>query len=386
MRSFQHLETALRLFHGANALGALPVEIDRLKCSRAVVICGRSVAAQGGGLERIRDALGTRCAGVFDGVRRHSPVDTVEAAAALLQALNADAVVAAGGGSAIVTAHAAAIIAAEGKPAQELCTQRQPDGSFSSPKLLAPKLPQFVIPTTPTTAAVKAGSAVFDSTSGRRLAMFDPKTRAQAVFIDPSLTGPAPVDLFITASLNTLAMAVEGLESASGDALSDGMLMQALRLLRHALPGLREDPGNESSRSELMLAAVLCGRGTDFAGGGVASVLGHALGARCHIDNGLANAILLPHTMRFNAQATATRAGNIAEALGAHAPATADSVAQVSLLLDRIGIPRRLRDAGVAREALDAAAAVAMGDWFLGRNPRQIESAGDLTDLLLSAW
>ena len=385
MRSFQHLETALRLFHGANALDALPAEIDRLKCSRAVIVCGHSIASQGGGLERVRDALGGRCAGVFDGVRRHSPVDTVELAAAVLQALNADAIVAVGGGSAIVTARAAAILAAERKPAHELCTRRQPDGSFASPKLPAPKLPQFVIPTTPTTAAVKAGSAIFDQASGQRLAMFDPKTRAHSIFIDPALVGAAPVELLVTASLNTLAMAVEGLESSFGDMLSDGMLMQALRLLRDALPDLRSDSANDLLRSKLMLAAVLCGRGTDFAGGGVASVLGHALGARCHIENGLANAILLPHTMRFNAGATVARAGNIAEALGACQPA-AHGIEQVSLLLDRIDIPRRLRDAGVPREALDEVAAVAMGDWFLSRNPRSVSNADELRELLLAAW
>ena len=54
-----------------------------------------------------------------------------------------------------------------------------------SPKLLAPKLPQFIVPTTPTTAMVKAGSAVFDPATGERLALFDPKTRAHAIFIDP---------------------------------------------------------------------------------------------------------------------------------------------------------------------------------------------------------
>ena len=114
-------------------------------------------------------------------------------------------------------------------------------------------------------------------------------------------------------------------------------------------------------------------------------MLGHALGARCHIENGLANAILLPHTMRFNAGATVARAGNIAEALGACQPA-AHGIEQVSLLLDRIDIPRRLRDAGVPREALDEVAAVAMGDWFLSRNPRSVSNADELADLLLAAW
>ncbi len=382
-RSFQHLETGLRLFHGVDALGSLPAELKRGDCSRAVVVCGRSVAS-GGGLQRVREALGERYAGVFDGVRPHSPVSTVEAAAQALKAMQADCVVAVGGGSAIVTARAAAIVLAEMKPVQDLCTRRKPDGSYASPRLLAQKLPQFVLPTTPTTAAVKAGTAVFDETAGARLAMFDPKTRAQAVFIDPALLASAPVDLFISASLNTLSMAVEGLESASGDALSDGMLMHALRLLRRALPALRVRPDDEALRCDLMMAAVLCGRGTDFAGGGLASVLGHALGMRGLIANGLANAMLLPHTMRFNAGMTGERTPNITQALGGGEASS--PVDQVSFLLDQMGIPRRLRDAGVAQEDLDGTATLAMDDWFLGRNPRTVQGVAELKELLLSAW
>lgn len=386
MASFQHIEPALRLIGGSGALEALADEVGRAGCSRAVIFCGSSLEREGSGLQRVRDALGDRCAGVFTGVRQHSPVASVEAAARALRELRADAVIAVGGGSAIVTARAAAILVAEGKPFYELCTRRQADGSYSSPKLRAPKMAQFVVLTTPTTAAAKAGSAVFDEASGERLAMFDPKTRAQAVFIDPELSLSSPADLALTASLNTFSMAVEGLESASGDAMSDGMLMQALRLLRDGLPRLCEEPQNADLRNDLMMAAILCGRGTDFAGGGLASVLGHALGARFEIANGLANAIMLPHTMRFNAQETSVRMGKIAEALGAESSSTPDAIGRVDMLLDRIAIPRRLRDAGIARELLHEVSAAAMNDWFLSRNPRRVQSAAELTQLLHAAW
>src|SRR5690606_31613657 len=126
-----------------------------------------------------------------------------------------------GGGSAIVTARAASILAAEGKPASELCTTVDSNGKLHSPKLLAPKLPQIVLPTTPTTATVKAGSAVFDTAAGRRLAMYDPKTRARSVLVDPDLILSVPRGLVSSASVNTLTMAIEGLTSRARDPLAD---------------------------------------------------------------------------------------------------------------------------------------------------------------------
>ncbi len=387
MHAFQHLASALRLFHGVDSLRMLPRELHRLGSRRAVIFCGRTLAADSRALGLVRDALGECCAGVFDGVRAHSPVRAVQDAATALKRFEADAVVAVGGGSAIVTARAASILAAETGDIRALCTQRGADGKLVSPKLAAAKLPQFVIPTTPTTACVKAGSAVFDELGQQRLALFDPKTRAQAVFIHPELALTANAELARTASLNTLAMAVEGLESASGDPLADGMLMQSLRLLRGQLPRLREQPADTALRGDLMVAAVLCGQGTDHSGGGLASVLGHAIGARCGIENGLASAMVLPHTMRFNLPVTAGRLPGIAEALGAGLePGHKPAIARVEALLAAVGVPSHLRDAGVAQDALPGIAAAALDDWFLQRNPRPVADSAAVLDVLRAAW
>lgn len=256
MHSFQHITPPLRLFHGPDSLGQLGRELDRLKSRHAVIFCGSSLGRGGSPLDLVRGAIGDRCAGVFTGVRAHSPVPDVEAAARELERLEADAVVAVGGGSAIVTARAASILLAENAAAKDLCTYQDEKGELKSPKLLAPKLPQFVIPTTPTTATVKAGSAVFDPVAGKRLALFDPKTRAHSIFIHPELIKSAPRELVVSASLNTFSLAIEGLISRSGDPISDALLMHALRLLALHLPNpaLQNDP---HVRGELMLAAVL---------------------------------------------------------------------------------------------------------------------------------
>lgn len=388
MQNFQHITPPLRLYHGPDSLTHLGRELDRIKSQRAVVVCGDWLA-KGPLFERIQAALGARCAGVYGEVLGHSPVASVEDAAALLRRVEADAVIAVGGGSAIVTARAASILAAEGKPVSELCTVTEADGRLRSPKLAAPKLPQFIVPTTPTTATVKAGSAVFDPESGQRLAMFDPKTRAQSVFIDPEMILSAPRGLVASASINTLSMAIEGLTSRSHDAIAHGALMQALRLLAKHLPeAARAD--DAAARGQLVLAAILCGQGTDHTAAGITTVLGHAIGARHDIENGTVNAIVLPHVLRFNAQAAAAGMAQVAAALDLQRSAAQTPeqrvVDTIASLFDELALPRRLRDVKVPRESLPETATLAMGDWFLKGNPRPVREAAELQQILEEAW
>jgi alcohol dehydrogenase class IV len=382
MRSFQHITPPLRLFSGPDSMEFLGRELERIDSRRAVIFSGPW--ARGPMLDAVRSGMGDRCAGVFEGVVAHSPIASVQAAAQELARLEADAVVALGGGSSIVTARAGSILAAEGSDPRSLCTSRDANGQLRSPKLLAPKLSQFIVPTTPTTAMVKAGSAVFDPDTGERLALYDPKTRAHAIFIHPELIASAPRDLIVAASLNTFAMAIEGLMSRTGDPIADALLMHALRLLSMRLPSkhLAEDL---DARGDLMLAAVLCGQGSDYAAAGITTVLGHAIGARYHMDNGIVNAIVLAHVLRFNAEAAKGGISKIAAALGLRSDDASAVIDAVEALFAQLGIARRLRDVGVTREALPEIAANAMGDWFLRGNPRPVRDASELQQLMEQA-
>ena len=387
MHSFQHITPPLRLFSGPDSLQQLGRELERIGSRRAVVFCGPW--AEGALLDAVRAGMGDRCAGVYLGVVAHSPVASVQEAAAELKRLEADAVIALGGGSSIVTARAASILAAENGDPRSLCTTRDADGKLHSPKLLAPKLPQFIVPTTPTTAMVKAGSALFDPATGDRLALFDPKTRAHAVFIDPLMIQSSPRELAINASINTFSMAIEGLSSRSGDPLSDALLMHVLRLVAQNLSALKA-ADDADVRANLLLAAVLCGQGTDHTGAGITTVLGHAIGARNHIDNGIANAIVLAHMLRFNGTANEAGLQKVASALElprAEGESLVTSVvAAVEALLGQLGVARRLRDVGIAREGLPEIAGHAIGDWFLRGNPRPVRSEAELLQVLEQAW
>lgn len=380
-RSFRHFDPGRRVIYGDDCLSQLPSELRRVDASRAMVVCGGTLSRSVPGLGSVREALGERFAGAFTSVAEQSPVATVEALAAEISRAGADCVVALGGGSAIVTARAASILHGEGRPAEELCTVLRPGQPPSSPRLAAPKLPQFAVPTTPTTAFAKSGAAV-TGPDGRRLALFDPKARVGALFVHPALLRATPWRLMLDASLDAFAQGVQGLESSRREPLADAYLLQGVRLLVGGLPGARDVEG-DAARRDLVLAAQLVGQGTDFTGAGLASALGHALGARCGVGNGHAKAVVLPHAMAFNAPSVEGRTGGLAEVLGVGTGG--DAVAGCAAWLASLGLPNRLRDLGVARETLPLVAEDAAADWFLSQNPRPA-AAEDVRAVLEAAW
>jgi alcohol dehydrogenase class IV len=388
MQSFHYVAPGLRIYAGKGSLEQIGRELDRLGCRRAVVFCGATLGSTGSPLDQLLAAVGERCVGVFAGVRAHSPLPAVQEGAAELDRLGADSVIAVGGGSAVVSARAAAILLAERADVHTLCTSFDAKGVMRSPRLAAAKLPQLVVPTTPNTAIVKAGSAVLDPVSGERLALFDPKTRAQALFLHPALLGSAPAELAASASLDTLTLAIEGLISLSSHALSDAALMHSVRLLIENLATGR--PEGLQTRSELVLAAVLCGQGTDSTGAGMATVLGHAVGGRFGAENGVVKAIVLPHVLRFNSEAAGRGLGRIAAALGLQmdpgAPAVEEVNSSLRVVFAAQGVPERLRDAAIPREELPAIAARGMRDWFLRGNPRPVREPEELLHVLEQAW
>jgi len=378
--NYQHIAPELRVFHGSTSLDALKRELERAGCQRAVVVCGNTISrSQALGL--LRQALCPLLAAVASTAKANSPVAGVEETARLVQGVQGDALIAVGGGSAAVTARATAVLLGEKKPLSQLCTRRLPDGKFDSPRLNAAKLPIFVVPTTPSTAFAKAGAAVHDD-AGQRLAHFDPKTRARGIFVHPEFVRTAPLDLVREAALNAFANAVEALESPKCDPVSEAFLLQALRLMQRGLPQLANAQGT-GVREVLVVAALLCGRGTEQGGAGLASVLAHAIGHRAHVANGIVNAIVLPHTVRYNEPATATRRGAILEGLGASP--TADASATVAAFLGQLGTPTHLREIGVGQHDLPDIARAAMGDWFISRTPRAVPDDAALLGVLRTA-
>lgn len=111
-------------------------------------------------------------------------------------------------------------------------------------------------------------------------------------------------------------MAVECLQGGLDDPLTDALLIDALRELPSWLSRAQGVPDDPQPRMRLMLAALLCGQGSDYVGGGLAQALSHAAGPRSSVANGVVEALRLPHTMRFTAAAAVGSLDLVAQALG----------------------------------------------------------------------
>lgn len=175
----------------------------------------------------------------------------------------------------------------------------------------------------------------------------------------------------------------------SHDPLAEALLVHALRMLAQWLPLLHTAPDHAEPRLRLMLAALLCGQGSDYVSGGLAQALSHAAGPRSSVSNGVVEALLLPHTMRFNAPVSGPGLALIAESLDTRSvtepAADKRAVIAVERFLASLAVPARLRDVGITRAALAEVADHAMDDWAITRVPRRVERP-ELDELLHAAW
>lgn len=386
--AFRHPTPSFRTFAGAKALTGIGRELDRKSVTRVAVVTDPALVREGSALASVQSAVGDRGVALFSDVVQHSPIPSVLSLVDLMSAESIDGIVVLGGGSAVVTARAAVIVHAEQREVRELCTHRDDSGGMVSPRLQAPKMPTWVVPSTPTAAYAKAGAAVRDPETGDRLALFDPAARAQGVFFDPRAASTAPAGLVQASSLNAFAMAIESLQANTYDPIADGLLCHALTLINENLPAALDDSSDLDARLRLMTAALLAGQGTDAVGGGLAQALAHSIGPRSRAGNGVVEAILLPHTIRFNDVKDSTRLRRIAAALDSRDPSAPTAAAVADLVAERLagfGLTSGLRDIVDQRSDLDDAADHAMDDWAISQVPKVV-SLSDVHTLLDAAW
>ena len=408
---FRHTAYPVRVFAGDDALSNLKAAAGRTGAQRPFVVCGQSVATKTDLLERVADALGAAPVGVFDGVEAGSPVPSVMRGVQLARDAGADLIIAVGGGSAVVTARAIIIMLAEGGNPVDHATKYPAGQPPVSPRLMAPKLPNILVLTTPTTAATRAGTAVIDGETGHRLEMFDPKTRPAAVIWDTAALLTAPAELCISAAGSLLSGVVGALQAPRLNALAAADLYGALNLLRENLPAVSvsldggaddnapndDAPDAGTARVNLCAAAFLYNRawdtGANGAALGVVSALAHSLDTRYpECSHGAAYSITTAPGMRFNRDSNLVGQGRLADALGLRGVGMSDADAAdvaadwVSAFFGSVGMPTRLREVGVPADGIGQIAEDALTDFGLHRNVRPVQNAGELAALLETAW
>ena len=394
---FRHVGHPVRVFSGDDALSNLAAAAQRAGAARPFVVCGQSVAAQTNLLDRVTEALGEPPAGVFDGVKAGSPAPAVLEGARQARDCGADLVIAVGGGSAVVTARAIIILLAEGGNPRDHATKYPPGQRPVSPRLMAPKLPNILVLTTPTTAATRAGAAVIDAETGHRLEMFDPKTRPAAVIWDTDALLTAPADLCVSASGSLFSGVVSALQAPALNAMAAADLLGSLGLLVENLPAVRKSDDDGAARVNLCAASFMYNRAWDTGANGsalgVVSALAHSLDTRYpDCSHGAAYSITTGPGMRFNRDFNIAGQARVADALGVREPGAGDTQAAdsaadaVTAFFEAIGLPVRLRDVGAPAEGIPSIAEDALTDFGLHRNVRPVNGVAELEAVLRAAW
>jgi alcohol dehydrogenase len=207
------------------------------------------------------------------------------------------------------------------------------------------------------------------------------------VIYDPTLTLDLPPELTATTAINALAHCVEACYARDVNPVVPPVALDGIRRIVRSLPLCVANGHDVAAREDLLLGAYLAGFSIANATMALHHGICHVLGGRTGVAHGVLNTIMLPHVMRFNADAVADVMSAIADAMDAGAR-TRDFAAAprgVAALVASLPVPQRLRDAGVPEAVLDSVAAEAAGSSSVRANPKPV-TAADLAGLLRSAW
>jgi len=370
---------------GVSIADALPEAAQRLSARRLAVVTTNSLAGSGGLAEAVRNILGPRFHSVVAGIHSHTPRADV---ARVIKALEgADAVVTIGGGSVCDSAKAARLCLANGiKDAVGMDRLRpynkaqgsEPDGTLS------PSLPFIAVATTLSAAEFTSAAGVTDERGPRKQVFVYPGLAPDIVVLDPQVTRQTPPRLWFSTGIRALDHALETWCSRNPTPLSDAHSSYAARLLIISLQKVFDSPGDISARLDCMKGAWLSILGAaSGVKAGASHGMGHALGGTAGMPHGETSCVMLPHVLRYNASVNRDRQAVIASSVGSHDTPLADIVAA---LISRLGLPTRLRDAGVSEKVIAAVAEAALHDPLLASNPRPITTLTEVTELLKQAW
>ena len=376
-----------------DAISGLPGVLDRARVFRAMVLCGPSILSHSDVVSRVQEALGQRFAGLYSGVAPHSPVATLDAAVALARETGADALVSVGGGSTHDTTKGVATLLAEGGRIHDYEAHFEPPDKTTYPELSSDRLPIITVTTTMGAAELSRGAGFADRDLGRKILVADPNTIPGYIIIDGRALATTPVSILTSTAMGQLRIAIESVYSTKHNPISDAMALHAIRLLMEHL--MEHLPRCSDLDLDCLLNTKTAACMASLAGvGGLAlnTATAHHVGGIFDVPHGEANAILLPHTMRYNAEACADRLALVADAMGIDTSSMTDDEAALSAadgvedLRRSLGLPDRLRDVGVPEEGLELIASATLHDRALATNPRPVSDAGPIMTVLRQSW
>lgn len=305
---------------------------------------------------------------IFSQVKANPTVKVVKAGIEAFKAAGADYLIAIGGGSSMDTAKAIGIIINN----PEYADVTSLEGAIDTKN---PCVPIIAVPTTAGTAAeVTINYVITDEEKKRKFVCVDPHDIPVVAIIDAKMMSSMPKGLTASTGMDALTHAIEGYTTLGAWELTDMMHLKAIEIISRSLrKAVENDP---QGREDMALGQYIAGMGFSNVGLGVVHGMAHPLGAFYDTPHGIANAVLLPYVMEYNAEYTGEKFKYIAEAMGvdttgmSQAEYRAAAVNAVKQLSKDVGIPEKLHEIGVKEKDLQALSESAFADVCTGGNPR----------------
>ncbi len=367
---------------GRPAAAAIVAQMDRLGARRALLMVSGTLNRETPEIDKIREALGSRCAATFDAMPPHTPREAVIAATKLARAADADLIVTVGGGS--IT---------DGAKAVQLCLANDIDtvegvDSLRSikgvaPDMTAPTVRQISVPTTIAGGEFSALAGVTNLRTKVKEMLRHERVMPRAVILDPAVTVHTPLWLWLSTGIRAVDHCVEGLCSREAHPYADAQASKGLSMLGQALPRVKADPRDLDARMDCQIGTWLSM--APLASGvpmGASHGIGYVLGAAFDVPHGYTSCVMLPSVMRWNKSANAARQALVSAAMGQPGRDAADVL---DGFIRGLGMPRSLQDVRIGPEHFDRIAVQAMATPWIPRNPRQIDGPAQVREILLLA-
>ena len=366
-------------YHGAGAIEEIGAESTGRGYKKAFV-CSDPDLVKFGVTKKVLDVL--EKAGIaydlYSNIKPNPTVENVKTGVAAFKQSKADYIVAIGGGSSMDTAKAIGIIIANPEFEDVVSLEGVAPTKNKS-------VPIFAVPTTAGTAAeVTINYVITDARKNRKMVCVDPKDIPVVAFVDPDMMSTMPKGLTAATGMDALTHAIEGYITAGAWELSDMFHLKAIEIISRSLRAAVEN--KPEGRADMALGEYVAGMGFSNVGLGIVHSMAHPLGALYDTPHGVANAILLPTGMEYNASVSGEKYREIARAMGVegvddmsqeeYRQAAIDAVKKLS---QDVGIPADLKDI-VKKEDILFLAQSAYDDACRPGNPRET-SVEEITKL-----
>jgi len=359
-----------RLVWGSAVNEAVPAEVQDLGATRVLIVTDPGLAATGlpdDVRAALEDAGGT--VAIYSEVTANPTTDDVAGVRSLAEAFDCEALVAIGGGSAIDTAKATAMLLANGGEYSEYQWESRPIVHRSHPFIAVPT-------TAGTGSEVSKVAVISDPSQPFKKGVLSPLMFAHVAVLDPQVTVGLPPHLTAATGIDAFIHALEAYTGRRTNPLSDLLALESMALAFTSLEAATADGTDLDARADMMLSAVYGGIAMDQAGLGLVHALSGGICSHLHLHHGLANAMILPYAMEFNASAIPTdRFGKVAAIAGLDPGAGADQLVEaITDFVRRLDLPVGLSDrAGAISEVdWDEVAAESMRMVMVHNNPRTV--------------